>query len=177
MDFRTALVRSLGTAALIFANFSLGASQDIATDSIYKLPAGTRLRLKMDVELSSKFASVNDTFTTAVAKPIVIRDAVVVPAGTVIQGRVRGVSAAGFGVEDGKLDIIFETLRFPNMRPSYIDAELVERVEAHTPSFVKVLSFVGGIGLFRKGKDARIREDEEFEIVLKRDLTLPVLDF
>lgn len=174
MNFRTAFGGLAGAAALIFANFSFGAAQ---AESIYRLPAGTRIRLKMDVELSSKVASVDDTFTTAVAKPVSIRDIIALPAGTVIQGRVRQVSAAGRGVEDGKLDVVFESLRIPNARPERIEAELVDRVETRTPSFVKVLSLIGGVGLFRKGKNVRIREDEEFDIVLKKDVVLPVQDY
>jgi len=34
-----------------------------------------------------------------------------------------------------------------------------------------------GIAFFRKGKDVRIRTDEEFEIELEREVTLPVLDY
>jgi hypothetical protein len=203
MNFKTAFTRSALVSVLIFANLGILNAQ---SDPVQRLPAGTRLRLKMDVELSSKVASVNDTFTTVVVKPVIIRDIVVLPAGTVVTGRVRDVRAAGSG-RDGRLDVIFESLRMPMLPIRGIDAELVDRVKVPGSSFVKVLSIVGGtvlgavfgaavkggngaaigagagavagssVALFRKGKDARIREDQEFEILLKKDVTLPVLDY
>ena len=33
------------------------------------------------------------------------------------------------------------------------------------------------VALLRKGKDVRIRDGEEFEIVLKKEIVLPVLDY
>ena len=199
MTFKAAFI----SATLIFANSGILTAQP---DSVYRLPTGTRIHLKMDVELSSKVATVNDTFTAVVARPVMIRDTIAVPVGTVIEGRVRGVAAAEAG-GDGKLDVVFESLRIPSLPASRMDAEMAERLEGHSSSFVKVLSIVGGtiagaviggaakgptgaaigagagagigtaIALFRKGKNVRIREDQEFDIVLKRDVVLPVLDY
>ena len=203
MNFKTAFTRSTFVSVVIFANLGILYGQ---SDPIQRLPAGTRLHLKMDVELSSKVASVNDTFTCVVGKPVVTHDIVVLPSGTVVTGRVRGVTAAGSG-KDGKLDIVFESLRIPMLPARSMEAELVDKVEVRSSSFVNVLSIVGGtvvgavfgavvkggggaaigagagaaagtsVALFRKGRDARIRQDQEFEIVLKKDVTLPVLDY
>ena len=203
MNFKTAFTRSAAVSVLIFANLGILNGQ---SEPIQRLTAGTRLRLKMDVELSSKVASVNDTFTCVLAQPLIVRDIVVLPTGAVVTGRVRGVTPAGSG-RDGKLDVIFESLRIPMLPARGIEAELVDKVEVKSSSFMKGLSIVGGtvagaifgasvkgtsgaaigagagavvgtsVALFRKGKNARIREDQEFEIVLKRDVTLPVLDY
>ena len=131
---------------------------------------------------------------------------VAVPAGTVVEGRVRGVNAASAG-GDGRLDLVFESLRIQNVPARRIDAELVEAVEGHSSSFIKALSIVSGtvigavigaaakgstgaaigggagagvgtaVALLRKGKNVRIREDQEFEIELKQAVVLPVLDY
>jgi hypothetical protein len=199
MTFKSAFI----SATLIFANFGILNAQP---ESVYRLPAGTQMHLKMDVELSSKVATVNDTFTAVVTRPVTIRDTIAVPVGTVIEGRVRGVTAAQPG-GDGKLDLVFESLRIPNLPASRMDAEMAGRIEGQSSTFVKVLSIVGGtvagavlgaaakgstgpaigagagagigtaVALFRKGKNVRIREDQEFDIVLKRDVVLPVLDY
>ncbi len=199
MTFKAAFI----SATLIFANFGILNAQP---DSVYQVPAGTRMHLKMDVEVSSKVATVNDTFTAVVVKPVMIHDTIAVPVGTVISGRVRGVTAAEAG-GDGRLDLVFESLRIPSLPASRMDAEMAERIEGHSSSFVKVLSIVGGtvagavigaaakgstgaaigagtgagigtaIALFRKGKNVRIQEDEEFDIVLTREVVLPVLDY
>jgi hypothetical protein len=203
MNFKSAFARTAILSVLIFADLGILNAQ---SDSIHKLPAGTRLQLKMDVELSSKVASANDTFTCSLAKPVAVRDIVVLPVGTVVTGRVRSATAAGPG-RNGELDVVFESLRIPMLPASTLDAELVELIRPRSSSYVKALSIIGGglagaivgaaarggpgaaigagagaaggtaIALFRRGKDARIREDQQFEIVLKRDVTLPVLDY
>lgn len=204
MSFKTAFVQFITVSLLIFANSFSSTAQP---DSIYRLPAGTRIRLKMDVELSSDVASVNDTFTAKVAKPVMIRDVVVLPVGTVIEGRVASVSRAAAGGQNGKLEPVFESLKIVNTTPRKIEGVLVNKLETRSSSLVNVLSIIGGtvigavlgavsktdqgaligagIGaglgtgaaLLRKGKDVRIRKDEEFEIELRREVMLPVLDY
>lgn len=189
---------------LIIANQAITAAQG---DSIYRLPAGTRIRLRMDVELSSKVASVNDTFTAAVAKPVITRDTIVLPIGTVIEGRVASVSAGGSGGSGGTLDVVFEKLRFSSSATRAIDGTLVNRLESRSPRRDNILGIVGGtivgavfgavtksssgaligagvgagagtaVAILRKGKDVRIGKDEEFEIVLRKEVILPVLDY
>ena len=204
MSFKTASVKLAAVSLLIFANSILVAAQP---DSIYKIPAGTQMSLKMDVELSSKVAGVNDTFTAAVAKPVMIRDTVVLPVGTVIEGRVTSVARAGSGGKNGNLEVVFESLRIVNTQRRTIEGELVNKIEAKPSSVTNALTIVGGtvigavfglvsrsdkgvligagagagvggaIALLRKGRDVRIRDGEEFEIVLKKEVVLPVLDY
>lgn len=204
MNFKAAAVRILAVSFLLFANSILVAAQP---ESIYQIPAGTRIRLKMDVELSSKVAGVGDTFTTAVAKPVTIRDTIVLPIGTVIEGRVTHVSAAASGGSNGRLDVVFESLRLFRSTPRKIEGELVKPLVHRSSSLTNALTIVGGtvagavlgsfaktgsgallgagigagagtgVALFRKGKDVRIQRDEEFQIVLKKDVVLPVLDY
>jgi hypothetical protein len=189
---------------LVFINLAVAAAQDA---SIYRLPAGTRIRLKMDVELSSKVATVNDTFTAAVAKSVAIRNVIVLPAGTVIEGRVTSVEHAGSGGSGGRLDLVFDKLRFSSESTRPIDGALVNKLGSHNPQTGNWLSIIGGtiigavfgvvtksssgaligagagagvgtgVALARKGKDVRIGKGEEFEIVLKKEVILPVLDY
>ena len=204
MNFKTAVVQLITVSLLIFANFVFATAQP---DSIYRLPAGTRIRLKIDVELSSRVASVNDTFIATVAKPLIIRDVVALPVGTIIEGRVTSVSKAATGGHNGSLEPVFESLRFTNTAPIKIDGVLVHKMVAPSSSMLTFLSIVGGtvigavlgaaskahngaligagvgagagtgVALLRKGKDVRIRTGEEFEIELKREVVLPVLDY
>jgi hypothetical protein len=174
--------------------------------SIYRLPAGTRIRLKLDAEINSRVASVNDTFLAFVAKPVSIRDEVVVPAGTVIEGRIRGVERSGAAGRDGLLDLTFETLRLDG-KTRQIDGVMASPLRPRGTSRSGILSVLGGAaagavvggitrsgtgalvgaaagagagtGLFliRKGQDARLRRGEEFEIELRAPVVLPVDDF
>lgn len=189
---------------MILASFVLVSAQ---TDSIYRLAAGTRIRLKMDVEINSRVASVGDTFTAAVSKPVVNRDATVLPVGTLIEGRVANVSSAGLGARDGKLDLVFETVRLSSEVTRPMDGILVTRPHHRSPRVIKGLAIMGGtiagavlgavarsaggamigagvgagagtaVAMLRKGKDMTIGRDEEFEIVLRSDVLLPVLDY
>jgi hypothetical protein len=203
MNFKTAVVQLVTVSLLIFVNSFLATAQ---SDSIYRLPAGTRISLKMDVELSSKVAGVNDTFTAKVAKPVIVRDVVVLPVGTVIEGRVDSVSKAAAG-HNGELDPVFESIRFENVQPRKIEGELVTKLVTPSSSMTTALSVIGGsvigavlgavskanngaligagvgagagtsVALLRRGKDVRISTGEEFEIELKREVLLPVLDY
>jgi hypothetical protein len=188
---------------LLFANslFSYGQS-----DSIYRLPEGTRITVKLDLDLSSKVASANDTFLASVAKPVINRERVVMPEGTVIEGRVVEVERAGAGSKDGELEVVFETLRIAG-QTRRIEGVPVSPIESRSSNLFSILSVLGGavvgtavgsasnassgaaigaavgagagtgIALIKKGKEAKIRKGQEFEIELKREVTLPVLDY
>lgn len=203
MNFKTAVVQIVVVSLLIFANFALVTAQ---SDSIYRLPVGTRIRLKMDVELSSRVANVNDTFTATVAKAVMVRDTVILPVGTIVEGRVDSVTMAASGGHNGELDPIFESIRVAKSSSQKIDAVLVNKLTPPS-SMTGVMSLIGGtvigavigaasktnngaligagvgagagtaVALMRKGKDVRIRTGEEFDIELKHELVLPVLDY
>ena len=79
MDFFACVTKVFAVSLLFFVNFSLTIAQP---DSIYRLPAGTKILLSMDSGISSKVSAVNDTFTSTVSKPLSVRDSVVLPVGT-----------------------------------------------------------------------------------------------
>lgn len=188
---------------LIFANSLSSYAQ---SDSIYRLPEGTRITIKLDVELSSKVASVNDTFFASVAKPVTNRERIVLPEGTVIEGRVVEVERAGAASKNGEIEVVFETLRIAG-QIRRIEARPVVSVSTRSSNAFSFLSILGGaavgtalgsasnsssgaligaavgagagtgVALLKKGKDAKLRKGQEFEIELKREVTLPVLDY
>ena len=196
--------RSTILLLLIFANFSLTYAQ---ADSIYRLPAGTRITLKLDAEINSRVSSVDDTFTAIVTKPVLVRETVVLPAGSVVEGRVASVSRAAGGGKGGKLDVTFEWLKLSADTRRNIDGVLIKKLSADSSQTFNTLSILAGtvagvgvgaaarsatgaligagvgagigtgLALFRKGKEVRIRKDEEFEIELKKEVVLPVLDY
>lgn len=160
MDRETALRRVKLLTLLI-----LGASLPAAAQNIYKLPAGTHLRVKVDVELSSKVASVNDTFLARVTEPVRVNDTVVLPEGSLVEGRVTRVTPAGGFGRSGSLSIVFENLKaFGGTRQ--IDGALEGDLIPTKPFFL--------VACFVKGHEARLKKNEEFEIELRRDVTLPI---
>ena len=185
---------------LIFANSALS-----QPDSIYRLPAGTRIRLTVEVEVNSKVSSVGDTFIATVAKPVSLRETVVLPRGTVIEGRVAAVSAAASAGQSGTLEVVFETLKISGSTRR-IEGTMVSRLRTESSRTFNILSIFGGaaagaavgvvgssrgaligaglgaaagtgIALARKGKDVKIQKGEEFEIELKKEVVLPVVDY
>ncbi|MFN2502439.1 MAG: hypothetical protein ABR530_10565 [Pyrinomonadaceae bacterium] len=202
--YRFATIATLTLQSLlIFANSTLVSGQ---TDSIYRLPAGTRITVTMDVELSSEVASANDTFIATVTKPVQRAGVVVLPKGTVVQGRVKNASRGAGGGRSGHLDVIFETLK-TRQGDRDIDGAMITTVKASSSQTFKLLSILGGIAagaaagaasdsssgpligaaiggaagtsvaLLRRGNDVKIAKDLEFEIELRKEVILPVLDY
>jgi hypothetical protein len=167
----------LGTAK-VFASFILLlviVSPLIAqTDSIYRLPAGTRFRVRMDSEISSKFSSPNDTFLARLATPVVVRDVVMIPAGTVVEGRVLSSSRAALGGRNGRIEFRMETLKFSDELTRSIYAVPLKPIVAKRP---KTFWNWAGIAFLKKGREAKLKEDDVFDIELKKEVVLPVRDY
>lgn len=188
---------------LIFANF---VDLNAQSDSIYRLAAGTRIRLTLDAELSSRVASKGDTFIATVAEPVIVREVIVVPVGSQIAGRVVRAERAGNGGRTAKLVLNFDRL-IVAADSRAIDANLVSGLNGPKGSSLKYLSIIGGaaagtaigalsgsgrnagigalvgagvgtgIAFSLKGKDVTIDKDAEFEIELKKEVVLPVIDY
>ncbi len=192
--------------AFLFLFFAICSSAQ-AQDSIYRLEPGTKIRVRMDNEISSAVASVNDTFTTVVAEPVRVRETIVLPVGTVIEGRITNVERAASGGKGGSISVKFETIRFENGEKRQIEGVLINELRAVSSQKTSVLAIIGGVGLgailggvskggtgaligagigggagtgialARRGKNVRIKSDEKFEIQLTKEVTLPVLDY
>jgi hypothetical protein len=187
---------------LLFANFILADAQNI-----YELPAGTIMRVQMDNEINSKVASVNDTFTATLAAPVRIQETVLLPIGTVIEGRITRVKRTSFGGKSGSLGVSFQTLRLLNGTKLEIEGVLIDELKTESSGVASALAVLGGTAIggivgavskvengaligagigaatgtgfafLRKGKDVSIKAGEEFEIKLTRTVNLPVQDF
>lgn len=204
MRFVFGIAKVFAVFLLFFVNSSLAIAQ---IDSIYRLPAGTRIRLRMDSEINSKVSSAGDTFTTTVSQPVSIRDTVVIPEGIVVEGRIVNVARASSGGHGGSLEFRMEKVRFAGSISRDIDGSPLKRFGPNDSQSVGILSVIGGaaggallggatgsgkgiligtavgvgtgtgIALLRKGKNIRIKEGDEFEIELKKEVTLPVQDY
>lgn len=204
MNFWRIATKVFAFFILLFANFSIIAQVE---SSIYRLQTGTVIRIRMDNEINSAVSGVDDTFTTTISAPVIVRETVVLPIGTVVEGRILKVKRASIGGKNGRMDVLFEKLRFANGEKREIEAVLISGLKAETSQTSKILTIIGGtaiggilggisksengvligagigagagttIALLRKGKDVSIKADEEFEIKLTKDVTLPVQDY
>jgi len=188
---------------VIYIPLSAQSRQDY--DTIYRIPAGTRIRLRLEGAIGSKFSSVDDTFLTRVALPVVVRDVTVLPVGVLIEGRIIKAIPATSGMRNGEIDVRMETMRFSDSLTRSIDAGPTSPFKAKRRGKLLPIvcsSLVGaavgfavgsapgaligagigsGIGAGTvyslKGREIHLKEDDVFEIVLKKDVVLPVLDY
>ncbi len=205
MNFWRMATKIFAFFSLLFASFfSANAQSD---SSIWELQAGTKIFVQMDNEINSKVSSVNDTFTTKVIEAVIVRETVVLPIGTIIEGRVTKVRPASAGGKSGSLMVSFEILRLTNGDNREIEGVLVNQLKAESSQGANVLAIIGGtalggifgavsnaengaligagigagagtgVALLRKGKNVSIKADEKFEIELRKNVTLPVQDY
>lgn len=192
---------------LFFANSLVLLAQTKPDDSIFTLPAGTEMRVRMDNEINSKVSNINDTFTATVSNPVIIRGAEILPVNSVIEGRIIEVKSASFGKKDGSFKVKFETLRLPNGATRTIDAEPVDIILPKSSNLFSAFAIIGGTTIgallgtavgsgkgallgaglgagagtsaafLKKGKEARIKANEEFKVRLNKNVTLPIEDY
>jgi len=205
MNFWRLATKVFAFIFLLFVSFTfLNAQTD---SSIYQLQAGTVMRLQMDNEINSRVASVNDTFTTTLTLPIKVQETIVLPIGTIIEGRVTKVKRASYGGKGGSLEVSFQMLQLLNGGKQGIEGVLVIKLKAETSQTANVLTILGGTALggiagavsrsqngaligagvgagagtsvafLRKGSDVKIKAAEEFEIKLTKNVNLPVQDY
>jgi hypothetical protein len=93
------------------------------------VPAGKRIRVRMNDTISSKSAKAGDTFTVTVVEPVYASNgAVVIPEGSEIIGRVDAVQKAQKGGKPGTIDTSFIQLVLPNGTKRAINGSLTELV-------------------------------------------------
>lgn len=188
-------------STLIFLSFSTLSAQP--RRSIYELPAGTRIKVRMDTEINSKVNSVNDTFIVRVIEPVLNRGVEMISKGTIIDGRISKVTRAAWGGTDGELDVQFMRLRLSRNDAIEFHAKLVKPIKAPSRNLFKAVTIggltaigawfgatkgggngamlgaaIGGgtgsaVAFGRKGSDVRIKTNEEFEIELTKEAVLP----
>ncbi len=187
--------------SLIFASCLAADAQD---DSAYILRAGTRIQLEIVDSISSSFSAAGDTFRATVVTPSRNKGIVVLPIGTVIEGRISRVDEKGSAGRNGEIEAVFEAIRFKTGEYRKIDARFAKPLKEGSHRTKSLISIAGGTlggaligGLTRSnngvligaglgaaagtgtallinGKNVGIKSGEEFEIELKSDVTLPV---
>lgn len=187
--------------SLIFASFIVANAQ---TDSAYILRAGMRIHLEMLDPIGSSFSRAGDTFRATVVRPTVNKGIVVLPVGTIVEGRISKVVDASHLGRGGEIEAVFETIRFRTGEVRRIDGRFAKPLREKPARTRNVISIVGGtlggaligsltgsrngilIGagvgalagtgtaVAMTGKNAGFQAGDEFEIELKSDVTLPI---
>lgn len=93
----------------------------------YTVASNTKIRVRMDQEISSKTARVGDRFDTKTTEPVYSTSGVIViPEGSTIVGRVDSVQAARKGGKPGTIDVSFVEVRLPNGKTRAINGTLTD---------------------------------------------------
>lgn len=80
----------------------------------WTLPPDTVISVQMNGTLSSRTAHVGDKFTATVTVPVYVNGRTVIPAGSIVEGRVTQVTPAKRMNRSGTIGIDFDDLLFPN---------------------------------------------------------------
>jgi peptidoglycan hydrolase-like protein with peptidoglycan-binding domain len=83
-------------------------------DRGWNVPEDTIISVQMNGTLSSRTSRVGDKFTATVAIPVYVNGKPVIPAGTIVEGRVTQVTPAKRMSKSGTIAIDFDSLVFPN---------------------------------------------------------------
>jgi len=205
MNFWRLTTKIFAFFLLIFVNFISPNAQTDA--SIYQLQSGTKIRVKMDNGINSKVSSEKDTFTTMIVEPVTHKQVVLLPLGTIIEGNITEVTPASLNGKQGKLTVSFTMLQLPNGEKRKIEGILNNELAAESTKTANILTIIGGtalgtilgaasktnngaligagiglgagtgIAFLKKGKEVGIKSNEEFEIKLTKDVTLPIEDY
>lgn len=93
----------------------------------YLLKAGAKFRTRMNEQISSKTSKVGDMFTVTVVDPMYSEGGeLVIPSGSIINGKITKVTAAKRGGEPGVIDVEFVSVKLPNNKKYTINGTLTE---------------------------------------------------
>lgn len=119
-------LRSAVSAMLLVAAIAVLSGKIIAQDSRpryssaqsgergWTLPLDTVISVQMNGTLSSRTARVGDKFTATVTVPVYVNGRSVIPAGSIVEGRVTQVTPAKRMNRSGTIGIDFDALVFPD---------------------------------------------------------------
>ena len=190
------LTWAVALSILFFSNiFFLNAQSE--------LPAGTKVRVRMENGIDSASAGKDDTFTAVTIKPVSVDGVPIVPIGSVFVGRIISAKPAGLAGKHGKMKVVIERLRLKSGSERNVEGVIAKDLHIKRSGVLSAVAILGGtaiggliglltkrgkggaigagvgagagtgIALSRKGKNVGIGSNEEFEIKLTKAVKLP----
>ncbi len=93
----------------------------------YRVERGTSFRARMNGTISSRSARVGDRFTATITEPVYAGNgAIVIPVGSIVNGRVDTVTTAKKGGDPGQIGVSFVSVRLPNGTTRNINGSLTD---------------------------------------------------
>ncbi len=116
---KLALLASLLLASLLLA-------QGLIAQTSAPVPAGTVLMVRLETTLATFSNRPGDPFRGSINQPVVVNGQTLIPAGTVVEGRVTKVSEPRRISGKPTIGILPEAVIFPNGQRYYLDASLTD---------------------------------------------------
>lgn len=99
----------------------------VTAPSLYAVPAGTTLRVRINQTVNSKTARIGDRVTGTVVDPVYSSNgALVIPQGSTVSGRIDSVVPAAKGGKPGSIDLHFTQVATPNGTKRVINGMLTD---------------------------------------------------
>src|ERR1043165_6395260 len=106
--------------------------------SLYAVPAGTDLRVRINQTVNSKTARIGQRVTGTVIDPVYsLNGVLVIPQGSTVSGRVDSGIPAAKGGKPGSIDMHFTQLTTPNGTKRVINGQLTDLAGENTQSDVE----------------------------------------
>jgi hypothetical protein len=164
----------------------------------YTVPAASTIRVRLNQQLTSKSARVGDTFTSTVVDPVYVRGVEVIPAGSIVKGKVTQVTKAARKGRAGSISVAFSSIDTPKPNHYAISGSLASAdgesgvqgasSKKQKAQFVGRGVLVGGLmngaagvargatvgvvrGMIKKGNEAQIKPGTEFNVVLNKSVS------
>ena len=101
----------------------------------YQVRANETFHVRLGQTLNSGKSHIGDTFTSTVVDPVYSTNGIeLVPAGSIISGRVTAVEKARKDGKPGSLSVVFYNLKLPNNRAAAISGSLTDLSSGNTSS-------------------------------------------
>ncbi|MBI1747358.1 MAG: hypothetical protein HYR55_12310 [Acidobacteria bacterium] len=116
--------RSQGLSGILALVLVFGAAAYAQRAHEVTLNEGTKITVRLNDHLSTKTNREGDRFSAEVITPVFYHSQVVIPAGSVVNGRISHLKRPGRITGKADIDFRFETLRLQNGPEEYIVARL-----------------------------------------------------
>jgi hypothetical protein len=118
--------KTLLPAMLVCFLFASVFAAQLAAQTSAPVPAGTALMVRLDTTLATFSNKAGDPFRGSITQPVVVNGQTVLPAGTIIEGRVTKVTEPRRISGKPSIGILPEAVIMPTGERYYLDATLID---------------------------------------------------
>ncbi|MEJ7624356.1 MAG: hypothetical protein WKF34_10230 [Pyrinomonadaceae bacterium] len=160
----------------IFLSSSMFAVGDLprVTYKDVVIPDGTEIAAVTTETLSSKTSVEDDPITFKVEEDVVINGEIVIAKGTGIKGVVSNAKKSGFFGRGGELNVRVESTQTIDNQKLRVRASKGKAGDNKTGTTIALVVLLGPLGLFKKGKNAEIKEGTKLKVFTDEEKTVKI---